>query len=70
MENLKGNLSRTLTGAQLAKVYIALDDEARPYEANVRKVINNKRLISMRIRPEDKMYFQDLIKTACDEAKV
>lgn len=66
METLKGTLSRTITGAQLRKVYDALEDEERPYDATVRTVKDKKRLISMRIRPEDKPYFQDLIKTACE----
>ncbi len=65
METLKGTLSRTITGAQLRKVYDALEDEERPYDATVRTVKDKKRLISMRIRPEDKPYFQYLIKTAC-----
>ncbi|TGY07118.1 hypothetical protein [Bacteroides acidifaciens] len=66
METLKATLSRTITGAQLCKVYDALEDEERPYDATVRAVKDKKRLISMRICPEDKPYFQDLIKTACE----
>ena len=70
MENLKGTLSRTLTGPQLRKIYELLDEEERPYDANVRTVKEKRRLLTMKIRPEDKPYFQNLIKTACDEAKV
>ena len=70
MENLKGTLSRTLTGPQLRKIYELLDEEERPYDANVRTVKGKKRLLTMKIHPEDKPYFQNLIKTTCDEAKV
>ncbi len=70
MEALKGTLSRTLTGPQLRKVYDVLENEEHPYDATVRTVEDKKRLLSMRIRPEDKPYFQNLIKTACDEAKI
>lgn len=70
MEKLKGTFSRTLTGPQLRRVYEILDDEERPYEAIVKTVKGKKRLLSMRIRPEDKPYFNDLIKTVCDEVKV
>lgn len=66
---LKGTFSRTITGAQLRRIYDLLEDEERPYEANVRTVKDKKRLLSMRIRPEDKMYFQELVKTVCDEIK-
>lgn len=38
METLKATLSRTITGAQLRKVYDALEDEERPYDATVRAV--------------------------------
>lgn len=69
MEKLKGTLSRTLTGPQLRKIYEALDDEEHPYDATVRTVKDKKRLVTMRIRPEDKPYFQELVKTACDEIK-
>ena len=69
METLKATLSRTITGAQLRRIYDLLEDEERPYEANVRTVKDKKRLLSMRIRPEDKMYFQELVKTVCDEIK-
>lgn len=70
MDALKGMLSRALTGPQLRKVYDVLEDEEHPYDATVRTVKDKKRLLSMRIRPEDKPYFQNLIKTACDEAKI
>lgn len=66
---LKGTLSRTLSGAQLRQIYELLEDEERPYDATVRAVKDSKRLLTMRIRPEDKMYFQDLVKNVCDEAK-
>lgn len=67
---LKGTFSRTITGAQLRRIYDLLEDEERPYEANVRTMKDKKkRLLSMRIRPEDKMYFQELVKTVCDEIK-
>lgn len=66
---LKGTLSRTLSGAQLRRIYELLEDEERPYDVTVRTVKDSKRLLTMRIRPEDKMYFQDLVKNVCDEAK-
>lgn len=67
---VKGTFSRTITGAQLRRIYDLLEDEERPYEANVRTVKDKKkRLLSMRIRPEDKIYFQELVKTVCDEIK-
>lgn len=69
MENLRDNLSWTLTGSQLIKVYMLLADEVHPYEADVRKVKANRTLLSLCIRPEDKQYFQNLIKGVCDETK-
>lgn len=78
MENLKGTLSRTVTAPQLKKIYEALDDEERPYDATIRTVklttpgtecTKKKRLLIMRIRPDDKLYFQNLIQTASNEAK-
>lgn len=69
-EKLQGTLSRTLTVQQLRKVYDLLDDEERPYEATVHSLWGKKFLLTMSIRPEDKSYFQELVKTACDEVKV
>lgn len=70
MEKLKGTLSRTITGKQLRRIYDYLEDEERPYEATVRTVKDKKRLITLQLRPCDKQYFQELIKTACDEVKI
>lgn len=67
---LTGTFSRTLSGAQLRRIYELLEDEERPYDATVRTVKDRKRLLSMRIRPDDKQYFQDLVKTVCDETKI
>ena len=64
-----GTFSRTLSGAQLRRIYELLEDEERPYDATVCTVKDNKRLLTMRIHPEDKMYFQELVKTVCDETK-
>ena len=69
-EKLQGTLSRTLTVQQLRKVYDLLDDEEHPYEATVHSLRGKKFLLTMSIRPEDKPYFQELVKTACDEVKV
>ena len=69
-EKLKGALSRTLTVQQLRKVYDLLDDEEHPYEATVNSLWSKKFFLTMSIRPEDKPYFQELVKTACDEVKV
>ena len=69
-EKLKGALSRTLTVQQLRKVYDLLDDEEHPYEATVHSLRGKKFLLTMSIRPEDKPYFQELVKTVCDEVKV
>ena len=69
METLKGTFSRTLTVLQLRKVYDLLDDEEHPYEASVHFLWSKKYLLTMKIRPGDKPYFQELIKTVCDEAK-
>lgn len=69
-EKLKGTLSRTLMVQQLRKVYDLLDDEERPYEATVHSLWGKKFLLTMSIRQEDKPYFQELVKTACDEVKV
>ena len=69
-EKLKGALSRTLTVQQLRKVYDLLDDEEHPYEATVNSLWDKKFLLAMSIRPEDKPYCQELVKTACDEVKV
>lgn len=63
-------LSRTLTGAQLQKIYDRLEDKATPYEATVKNVHGGKRLLTMRIQKENKQYFQELVKSACYEAKV
>jgi len=62
-------LSRTISAKALRRIYEALDDEATPYEARVAKVLNGKHLITLSIHKENKPYFQDLIKRACDEAK-
>ena len=62
-------LSRTISPAALRYIYDVLEDEATPYEARVAKVLTGKRLITLSIYKEDKPYFQDLIKRACDEAK-
>ena len=69
-EKLKGALSRTLTVQQLRKVYDLLDDEEHPYEATMNSLWSKKFFLTMSIRPEDKPYFQELVKTACDEVKV
>ncbi len=71
MEKLKDTLSRTLSDKELRRIYDYLEDEERPYEATVRTVKDKKkRLLTMRLRPCDKPYFQDLVKTACDEVKI
>lgn len=70
MEKLKGTLSRTLSGKELRRIYDYLEDEERPYEATVRTVKDKKRLLTLRLRPCDKPYFQDLVKTACNEVKI
>lgn len=70
MKKFNATLSRTITATQLRHVYDVLEDEATPYyEARVAKVLTGKRLITLSIYKEDKPYFQDLIKRACDEAK-
>ena len=69
MKKFNATLSRTITAQQLRHVYDVLEDEATPYEARVAKVLTGKRLITLSIYKEDKPYFQDLIKRACDEAK-
>ena len=69
-EKLKGALSRTLTVQQLRKVYDLLDDEEHPYEATVSWLWDKKFLLARSMRPEDKAYFQELVKTACDEVQV
>lgn len=53
-------LSRTISGDLLREVYAMLEDEARPYEANIATVHDRKRLVTLRLRAEDKPYFIDL----------
>ena len=65
----KGTLSRTLTGKQLRRIYELLEDEEKPYDATVQTVKEGKRLLTIRLRLADKPYFQNLVKTACDEVK-
>lgn len=63
-------LSRTISPAALRYIYDALEVEEKPYEARVANVHNGKRLLTMQIHKENKLYFQNLVTRACDEAKV
>lgn len=64
----KGTLSRTLNVKQLRRVYEHLENETRPYDATAQTIKKGK-LLTIRLRLEDKPYFQNLVKTACDEVK-
>ena len=70
MEKLKGTLSRTVTGEQLRRIYEFLDDEERPCEVTIRTVKDKKRLLIIRLRPEDKEHFQNIVDTARNEIKI
>lgn len=70
MEKLKGTLSRTVTSAQLYRIYEILEDEERPYEATIKTVKDKKRLLTIRLRPEDRPYFQNIVDTARNEIKI
>lgn len=71
MEKLKATLSRSLTAKQLHRIYTRLEDEERPYDAVIRQPRKEspKYLLIMRLRAEDKPYFQQLVKAASDEVK-